>query len=188
VNPALGPGKPNLIFAVVDGDLFVKGRPKKDIDQVCRTLVASKHIGLLCTKYTPQLADYFAFTDPRSVRRWQSKLLLGFSAENQKWFNRRWAAVRPFAEAGWFVYVALSPLLEQVTLPRDFLELGRRTWVVVYGECNRWEPERCRPMDANWVRAIRDQCRAAGIPFFLRGMHTCAYVPPDLQIREFPKV
>ena len=51
-NPALGPGKPNLISVVFQGDLFVEGRPKKDIDLVCVTLVVSEHMGLLCTKYT----------------------------------------------------------------------------------------------------------------------------------------
>ena len=187
-NPALGPGKPSLIFAVVDGDLFVEGRPTEDINRVCATLAVSKHLGLLCTKYTRQMVDYFTALDPRTVKLWQSKLLLGFSAENQKWFNQRWADVRSLADAGWFVYVALSPLLEPVMLPSDFLALGQRTWVVVYGECNRWAPELCQPMDADWARAIRDQCRAAGIPFFIRGMHTGAYVPPDLQIREFPSL
>jgi protein gp37 len=186
VNPALGDGKPNLIFTVVEGDLFVTGRPKEDIDRVCGTLAASEHIGQLCTKYTSQIVDYFTSLDPDAVRRWQPKIWLGFSAETQKWFDRRWADVRALAEAGWFVYVALSPLLGPVILPPDFLALGKRTWVIVYGECNRWEPERCRPMDADWARTIRDQCRAAGIPFFIRGMHTGAYVPPDLHIREFP--
>jgi protein gp37 len=189
VNPALGPGKPNLIFAVVDGDLFLEGRPTEDINRVCRTLVASKHLGLLCSKYIRQMVDHLALLDPRSVPRWQSKLLLGFSAENQEWFDRRWEDVRPLAEAGWFVYVALSPLLGPVTLPPDFLALGQRTWVVVYGECNRWEPERCRLMEADWVRAILKQCRDPGIPFFLRGMHTGAYIPPDLvNVRQFPLV
>jgi hypothetical protein len=116
----------------------------------------------------------------------EPKLLLGFSAENQKWFDRRWADMRPLAEAGYFVYVALSPLLGPVTLPPDFLALGKRTWVVVYGECNRWERELCRPLEPNWVRAIRDQCSTAGIPFFIRGMHTGAHIPPDLHIRQFP--
>jgi protein gp37 len=186
-NPALGPGKPNLIFAVVDGDLFVKGRPKKDINRVCMTLAASKHLGLLCTKYTRQMVNYLASVHPRSVQRWQQKLLLGFSAEDQEWFNRRWADMHALADAGYFVYVALSPLLGPVTLPPDFLALGSRTWVVVYGECNRWEPELARPMEADWARAIYEQCKAAGIPFFLRGMHTPGYIPPDLiNRREFP--
>jgi protein gp37 len=132
------------------------------------------------------MAAYFASVDPRSVGRWQQKLLLGISAETQKRFDQRWADLRPFAAAGWFVYVPLSPLLERIALPDDFLALGQRTWVVVYGECNRWEHARCRPMEANWARAIRDQCRAAGIPFFLRGMPTGEFIPPDLLIRQFP--
>ena len=65
VNPALGPGKPNLIFAVVDGDLFAEVRPKvQRPKEVCRTLAASKHIGLLCSKYTRQMAAYFACIRP----------------------------------------------------------------------------------------------------------------------------
>jgi protein gp37 len=187
VNPALGPGKPNLIFAVVDGDLFVTDRPKADIDRVCATFAASKHIGLLCSKYTVEMADYFGSLDPRTVRLWRPKLLLGFSAEMQKWFDKRWSDMRALADAGWFVYVSLSPLLEPVILPPDFLALGRRTWVVVYGECNRWKPDRCRRLDPNWVRAIYAQCKEAGIPFFFRGMHTGAPIPPDLVgIRQFP--
>jgi protein gp37 len=132
------------------------------------------------------MADYFTALDSRTAKRWQPKLWLGFSAERQKLFNQRWADLRPLAEVGWFVYVALSPLLESVTLPPDFLALGK--WVVVYGECNRWEPERCRPMEADWARVIREQCRAAGIPFFIRGMHTGTCVPPDLHVRDFPSV
>ena len=73
-----------------------------------------------------------------------------------------------------------------VTLPPDFLALGKRTWVIVNGECEQITPEECRPMEEDWARAVRDQCRAAGIPFFMRAMHSGEYVPPDLQIREFP--
>jgi protein gp37 len=188
VNPALGPGKPNLIFVVMEGDLFVEGRPKEDINQVCATIAFSRHIGLLCTKYTQQMANYFASLDPRTVRRWKSKLWLCFSAEDQECFDRRWAGLRPFAEAGWFVFTSLSPFLEPVTLPSDFLALGPRTWVVVNGECEQINPDDCRPMEADWARAIRDQCRAAGIPFFMRAMHSGAYVPPDLHITEFPSL
>jgi protein gp37 len=188
VNPALGPGKPNLIFVVLEGDLFVEGRPKEDIDQVCVTIAASRHIGLLCTKYTRQMANYFVSLDPRTVRKWKSKLLLCFSAENQECFAERWPDLRPLAKADWSVFVSISPMLGPVTLPPDFLAFGPRTWVIVNGECEQINPEECRPMEADWARAIRDQCRAAGIPFFMRGMHSGAYVPPDLWIREFPSV
>lgn len=186
INPALGAGKPNLIFAVMEGDLFVEGRPTKDIDRVCATIAQSDHIGLLVTKYTTQMAAYFTALDPRTVRLWKPKLWLCFSAENQQWFDRRWADLRALAEAGWFVFTSLAPLLAPITLPQDFLELGR--WVIVNGECEQIEPERCRPMDADWGRAIRDQCRAAKIPFFMRRMHSGAFVPAGLRIRDFLKV
>lgn len=191
VNPALGPGKANLIFVVLEGDLFVAKehvveRPKEDIDQVCAIIAASRHTGILCTKYTRQMAAYFAALDPRTVKRWHSKFWLCFSAENQECFDERWADLRPFAEAGWFVFTSLSPLLDLVTLPLDFLALGK--WVIVNGECEQIKPEECRPMEADWARAIRDQCRAARIPFFMRAMHSGAYVPPDLWIREFPSL
>jgi hypothetical protein len=60
VNPALGLGKPSLIFVVLEGDLFVRGRPKEDIDRVCRTIAASEHIGLPVTKYTAEMAAFAA--------------------------------------------------------------------------------------------------------------------------------
>ena len=123
-NPALGEGKPNLIFVVMEGDLFVPGRDKEDIDRVCRTIVRSKHIGLLVTKYTREMAAYLSALDPRIVERWQSKLWLCFSAENQEWFDQRWEDMRALAEAGWFVFVSIAPMIGPVTLPDDFLNWG----------------------------------------------------------------
>jgi protein gp37 len=188
VNPALGHGKPNLIFVVMEGDLFVTGRPKEDIDQVCMTIAVSRHIGLLCTKYTREMAAYLAALDPRTVRQWQGKLWLGFSAENQECFDRRWGDIRTFAQAGWFVFVSIAPMLGPVTLPPDFLARGKWAWVIVNGECEQISRELCRPMAADWARAVRDQCRAAKTPFFMRAMHTGAYIPPDLHLRQLPSV
>jgi protein gp37 len=184
VNPALGPGKPNLIFVVLEGDLFVEGRPKEDIDQVLRTIARSKNIGLLCTKYTRQMVDHLATLDAKTVRLWRQKFWLIFSAEEQEWFDRRWADMRALAEAGWFVGVSISPMLGPVKLPPDFLALGK--WAIVNGECEQITPELCRPMEADWARGVRDQCKSAGIPFFMRAMHSGAYVPPDLFKREIP--
>ena len=139
-NPALGPGQPSLIFVVVTGDLFVTGRPAKHIDKVCATIAASEHIGLLVTKYTAEMADYFAVRTPATVRRWQPKLWLGFSAENQEWFDKRWVDMCPLAKAGWFVFVSIAPMIGPVTLPPDFLALAK--WVIVNGEQAKREHRR----------------------------------------------
>jgi protein gp37 len=43
-------------------------------------------------------------------------------------------------------------------------------------------------MDPDWGRAVRDQCKAANIAFFMKQMARGAPIPPDLRIREFPSV
>ena len=55
-------------------------------------------------------------------------------------------------------------------------------WVIVGGETGA----NARPMDADWARSIRDQCRGAGVPFFFKQMSGRQPVPDDLMVREFP--
>jgi protein gp37 len=183
--PKLGHGKPSLIFVGGMADLFYERQPDEIISRVCATVAMSDHIGLLLTKRTARMADYFAALDPRTVMRWQPHLWLGFSAENQEWFDRRWPDMRPLAEAGWMVFVSLAPMIGPVTLPDDFLALGK--WCIVSGE-QRVPHTRPRPMKRQWARDVRDQCKATSIPFFLKQMSNGAPIPPDLRkLRQFPE-
>jgi protein gp37 len=43
-------------------------------------------------------------------------------------------------------------------------------------------------LDPAWARAVRAQCRAAGVPLFVKQMSKKAPIPPDLLIRQFPAV
>jgi protein gp37 len=185
-DPKLGPGKPSLIFVQDMGELFYEKHADADIARICETIALSDHIGLLLTKRTARMATYFSKQSRLMVRQWQKKLWLGCSAEDQECFDLRWPDIRALAEAGWFVWVSIAPMLEPMTLPPDFVALGKRTWVIVGGE--QAPKARFRPMDPEWALAILAQCRAAGIPFFMRGMHTGAYTPLKLQIRQFPSV
>jgi len=54
-----------------------------------------------------------------------------------------------------------------------------------------------RPTDPEWFRLVRDQCRAAGVPFYMKQMRDpktgrvtsdMADFPEDLRIREVPEV
>ena len=186
-HPKLGDGKPSLIWIGDMSDPFHEDRPKEVIDRALATVVISEHIGLVLTKRTARMAEYFAAQSSPTKRLWQPKLLVGFSAEDQACFDRRWADVRSLANAGWFVFVSIAPMLGPVTLPADFLALGKRTWVIVSGE-QKIPRTRCRDMDPDWARAVRDQCKEAGIPFFMKQMAKGAPIPPDLQIRQFPSV
>ena len=55
------------------------------------------------------------------------------------------------ANADWFVFTSIAPMIGPVTLPDDFLALGKRTWVIVAGE--QGPHDRCRDMAAVGARA-----------------------------------
>jgi protein gp37 len=57
-------------------------------------------------------------------------------------------------------FLSLEPLLG----PLSGLDLTGIDWVIAGGESGPG----ARPMDADWVRQIRDRCLAAGVPFFFK--------------------
>jgi protein gp37 len=57
-------------------------------------------------------------------------------------------------------FLSVEPLLEDV----GKLNLSGIGWVIVGGESGLG----ARPMRKEWVIAIRDQCRRAGVPFFFK--------------------
>jgi protein gp37 len=183
-HPLLGPGKPSLAFVGDMADIFHESVPTETIDRIAATLALSSHVGMLLTKRTQRMAEYFASRSPRTTRHWQQRLLLGFSGERQNEFNQRWADMRALADMGWKFFVSIAPMIAPVTLPADFLALKDRAWVICSGE--QGKHEYCRDMHPRWARSLRDQCREHGIPFFLKQMAKLAPIPPDLQIREFP--
>jgi protein gp37 len=63
-HPKLGPGKPSLIFVGGMADLFYERQPDEVISRVCATIAMSNHIGLLCTKRTARMGEYFAALNP----------------------------------------------------------------------------------------------------------------------------
>lgn len=56
-------------------------------------------------------------------------------------------------------------------------------WVVCGGMSG---PGR-KPMDLAWPRKLRDDCKAAGVPYFFKQVDKKIPIPPDLMVREFPK-
>lgn len=83
---------------------------------------------------------------------------LGVSVEDRKYgvpridyLRRTPAAVR---------FLSIEPLLEDI----GTIDLTGIGWVIVGGESGRG----ARPMEIEWVRSIRDQCVAAGVPFFFK--------------------
>ncbi len=184
-HPVMGPGQPSLIFCGDMADLFHEDRPKAVIDEVVATMTACRHVTQFLTKRADHMAAYFgAPRPPETLRRWKRHFWLGISCESQEWLDARWPAVRPLAESGFVVFICTGPQLGPITMPQDFLKFGPQVWLIASGE----QGSRARPMDPDWARALRDQCAAAGVAFFLNQMSRRTPIPHDLFVRQFPAV
>jgi protein gp37 len=90
--------------------------------------------------------------------RWPwSHVWLGVSIESRAYLWRH-EVLRELPAAGRFL--SCEPLLEDLRA----LDLSGIGWVIAGGESG----PAARPMHPGWVRSIRDQCVAAGVPFFFK--------------------
>ena len=85
---------------------------------------------------------------------------IGVSVETQKYAPRLTVLSRLPARVR---FVSAEPLLGELDLS-EWLEEGELHWVIAGGESGAG----ARPMKLEWARQLRDQCLAAGVPFFLK--------------------
>ena len=102
---------------------------------------------------------------------WPGNAWLGISAETQRELDRRW----PFAARvpALVHFISHEPGLKGIRLPDSFLSLGGRGWVITGGESG----PKARCYDTDWGRSLIRQCRAAGVPVFVKQLGyraTCA--------------
>lgn len=95
---------------------------------------------------------------------------LGISAENQQWFDIRWRALQDVAVI-WpatMLFVSAEPLLGPLDVSAALTPagpaLGALGWVIAGGESG----PQARAARPEWFRGLRDQCAAAGVPFFFK--------------------
>jgi protein gp37 len=140
------------VFVNSMSDLFHSHVPDEFIFRVFETMQAAHwHTFQVLTKRSDRLATM--------ARRlpWPRNVWMGVSVENSEYCYRAAdlstvpAAVR---------FLSVEPLLG----PISRLPLRRIDWVIVGGESG----PRARPCNADWVRAIRDRCASAGVPFFFK--------------------
>lgn len=86
-------------------------------------------------------------------------------------------------------FLSVEPQLEYIDL-RFYLNhdlfktasYNKIFWTIVGGESG---PHK-RPFDTYWARSIRDQCKNAGVAFFMKQIDKVQPIPEDLMIRQFP--
>jgi len=112
---------------------------------------------------------------------------IGTSIENQKYADIRIPALLKIPAGVRFL--SCEPLLGPLDLAYtcfngadSFGQMPGISWCIVGGESG---PNK-RPINCDWARSIRDQCRVAGVPFFMKQVDKIRAIPEDLMIREFP--
>lgn len=161
------------------------------------------------------LLDWRSEANPK----YRDNVWLGTTVENQEYADKRipellkchklapvlFLSVEPMlgpigltqvsAPGGWMVDAVNGYWTTEIQSGPDTFELGQCekgpaiSWCIVGCESG---PHR-RKTELDWVRSLRDQCHAAGIPFFCKQLEVDGKVtdniedfPEDLRIQEFP--
>lgn len=190
--------KPKRVFVCSMGDLF---HPDIDDEMIRDVFWEMQRCGwhkfMVLTKRPNRMAGFMAGA-PDLPNVW-----LGISAEDQPHLNYRWHHLE---STGWpRLFISLEPLLAKIEIhwyvrceqcgkrkaehpptacaPGPFLLPTRMVdWVI----CGAETGPAARPMDLHWARLIKEECQAAGVPFFMKKVAPRTEPPPDLMVREFP--
>jgi protein gp37 len=149
--------EPRMIFVNSVSDLFHEDVPAGYVWRVAATMrLARWHTYQVLTKRSGRMRE--ALCGPLKGAAQEAHIWWGVSVEDRKYGLPRIADLRKSPASVRFLSV--EPLLEELgSLPLDGI-----SWVIVGGESGPG----ARPMKEDWVISIREQCQAAGVPFFFK--------------------
>ena len=177
-----------------------------------QNLLAGKDLRWVIDGYLKLLKAFPKLSDKAFEMKWPlPNVQLGVSVENQATADERiprllktpaavrWVSAEPLIgsiDLSWAQ--CTCPSKGDASITRHLLQcpadrrphrLWSIDWVVVGSESGRG----AREASNGWFRSIRDQCKAAGVPFFMKQICDSRgrklpfdQVPIDLQIREYP--
>lgn len=159
LNEPLGWRKPRRIFVNSMSDLFHSLVPTGFIYQVFEVMQqASHHQFQVLTKRPRRMATVVNAWYRETGLEPLPNVWLGTSVENQEWADRRIPLLATTSAA--IRFLSCEPLLGPIRVSHA----SGIHWVIVGGESG----PSARPMSPDWVRGLRDQCVAGGVPFFFK--------------------
>lgn len=144
--------KPQTIFVNSMSDMFHDKVPFQFIEAVFRTMKeCPQHTFQVLTKRSKRLLELSPHLN------WTPNIWQGVSVEDERVIKR----IDDLKQTAAMVkFLSLEPLIG----PLENLPLDGIHWAIVGGESGPG----ARHMDPEWVRSIRNQCVAAGVPFFFK--------------------
>jgi protein gp37 len=185
--------RPRRIFVNSMSDLFHEGVADETIDRIFAVMALSpQHTFQVLTKRAQRMREYLTRIDREPVHETARRLAaawpgnqpipheivfplpnvwLGVSTEDQARADERIPHLLATPAAKRFI--SAEPLLGAINIndamwageddPTESLN-AEINWVIAGGESG----PRARPMHPDWARGLRDQCAAAGVPFFFK--------------------
>ncbi len=143
---------PRLVFVNSMSDLFHDDVPLEFIRAVFQVMVeCPQHTFQVLTKRSERLRML------GSLLTWTPNIWMGVSVEDDRVKSR---IVDLQATPAVVRFLSCEPLIG----PLEDLDLAGIHWLIAGGESG----PRARPMHAEWVRSLRDQCQRADVPFFFK--------------------
>lgn len=193
---------PRRIFVCSMTDLFGEWVPDEWIDEIFRIMAETpQHTYQILTKRPVRMRGYVQrfynarapVWDGQGVPKGRLDILrnlwLGVSVEDQSRADERIprlletpAAVRFISAEPLLGPLDLRQFLVEQHIINDFV-LDPLSLCIVGGESGPGK----RPVNIDWMRDIRDQCLAAGVPLFVKQIDKRIPIPDDLMIRQWPK-
>lgn len=188
--------RPTTYFVNSMIDLFHENVPHEWIDKIWWTMTsenARKHRFIILTKRAERMRDYVIYSVGKRDYSVLPNVILGVSAENQKYADERIPLLLETPAA--CRMVSAEPLLGPIYLHVDWrIKLG---WIVVGGESGTG----ARSCDSKWIRDIVFDCRQTDTPCFVKQLGANSDVelrdrkggdtaewPDDLCVRQFPSL
>ena len=179
--------KKPTIFAVWS-DLFHEDVPDEFIDAAFRSMIIARpngHRYLILTKRPERMLKYWLGAELFHHNEPWDYVYFGTTAENQEQSDKRIPILSRIPAAHRFV--SIEPMIEETDLRGKLshwtnpdgsgswfapvpgkVQVKLIDWVILGGETGHG----ARPMKPGWVRSVRDQCQAAGVPFYFKGWGT----------------
>ncbi|MCD4824506.1 MAG: phage Gp37/Gp68 family protein [Phycisphaerae bacterium] len=144
--------KPQVIFVNSMSDLFHDDIPLDFIQQIFDVMTrASWHTFQILTKRAERLAEL------APLLNWPDNVWMGVTVENADCAYR----IDHLRNVSSVIrFLSMEPLLSAV----EDMNLDNIDWVIVGGESGPG----AHPMEKQWIRNIRKQCRNAKVPFFFK--------------------
>jgi protein gp37 len=150
---------PRRVFVNSMSDLFHAEVPDGYIDEVfVRMEDVDRHVYQLLTKRPERMRRYLSRRYDRAAIPFH--IWVGVSVESNEY---AWRAEMLRQVRASVRFLSVEPMLG----PVDRVSFEGIAWVIVGGESGPGH----RPMEASWVRAVRDRCLSGGVPFFFKQWH-----------------